>query len=43
MKNFLSVRDVSDVKKLIDEALLLKKNPLAHQNLGAGRPWVCYL
>jgi N-succinyl-L-ornithine transcarbamylase len=37
MKLFSSVHDVSNVKALVDEALLLKKNPYAHQHLGKNK------
>ncbi|TXK21968.1 acetylornithine carbamoyltransferase, partial [Pontibacter qinzhouensis] len=37
MKNFTSVYDVADVAALVNEALELKKNPLAYKELGAGK------
>lgn len=37
MKVFSSVKDVSDVNQLVDEALELKKNPTAFQSLGKNK------
>ena len=37
MKLFSSVRDVTDLKKFIDEALILKADPFAHKSLGVDK------
>jgi N-succinyl-L-ornithine transcarbamylase len=37
MKNFISVKDVADLKALVQEAIALKKNPYAHKNLGINK------
>ncbi len=37
MRNFTSVNDVIDVNALVNEALLLKKDPFAHQILGRNK------
>ncbi len=37
MKTFLSVHDSPEIQKLIDKALLYKKNPLVDKNLGSGK------
>lgn len=34
MKQFFSVADVEDLTGIVDEALWLKRNPFAHENLG---------
>ena len=34
MKNFISIHDVDNLDKLIDEALLIKQNPFAFSSLG---------
>ena len=34
MKNFLSIKDVDDLKGLVDEALAFKRNPFSRQGLG---------
>ncbi|WP_374166268.1 acetylornithine carbamoyltransferase [Arcticibacter sp. MXS-1] len=37
MKQFTSVKDVTNVKELVQEALALKSNPYAHKALGTNR------
>jgi len=37
MKQFISVKDVTDIKALVKEALDLKKNPYAHKKLGENK------
>ncbi|MCU0417501.1 MAG: acetylornithine carbamoyltransferase [Cytophagaceae bacterium] len=37
MKNFISVKDVTDIPALVKEALELKKNPFAHKKLGENK------
>lgn len=37
MKQFTSVRDVSDINKFVQEALELKRSPLVHSQLGKGK------
>jgi N-succinyl-L-ornithine transcarbamylase len=37
MKNFISINDVDNLEALVRNALRYKKNPLADQNLGAGK------
>jgi len=37
MKNFLSINDVTDLDKLLQEAAVLKKSPLAKHELGKGK------
>jgi N-succinyl-L-ornithine transcarbamylase len=37
MKKFLSVRDVPNLKALVDEALILKKHPYAFEHLGRNK------
>lgn len=37
MKNFISVKDVTDISALVKEALELKKNPYAHKKLGENK------
>jgi N-succinyl-L-ornithine transcarbamylase len=37
MKLFSSVHDVTDIKALVNEALLLKQNPYSHQHLGKNK------
>lgn len=37
MKNYTSVHDVADVATLVKQALEIKKAPLAHKELGAGK------
>lgn len=37
MENFISVKDVSDISALVNEALELKKNPFAHSELGKNK------
>lgn len=37
MRNFTSVKDVADVKALINEAIALKANPYAHKELGKNK------
>jgi N-succinyl-L-ornithine transcarbamylase len=37
MENFISVKDVSDISALVNEALELKKNPFAHSALGKNK------
>lgn len=40
MKNFTSVKDVKNIKKLVKEGLALKKNPLAYKKLGKDKTLV---
>ena len=40
MKNFTSVKDVKNIKKLVKEGLALKKNPLAFKKLGKDKTLV---
>ena len=40
MKNFLSIKDVSDLNGLVQQALDFKTDPFSKKQLGAGRPWV---
>ena len=37
MKQFISINDVADPKALIEQALLLKADPFAHQHLGRNK------
>jgi len=37
MENFISVKDVSNISALVNEALELKKNPFAHSELGKNK------
>jgi N-succinyl-L-ornithine transcarbamylase len=37
MRNFISVHDVADIKKLTADALFLKQNPFAFKNLGINK------
>ncbi len=37
MENFISVKDVSNISALVNEALELKKNPFAHSDLGKNK------
>ena len=37
MKNFISIADVSNLDKLVSQALLYKKNPYADKSLGQGK------
>jgi N-succinyl-L-ornithine transcarbamylase len=37
MKNYLSIHDLPSIKETVDEALLLKKNPLQFQDLGKNK------
>ena len=37
MKNFISVKDVSDINSLVEKALQYKANPLADKSLGANK------
>lgn len=37
LKNFTSVKDVADIHKLVNEALVLKKNPFAYSALGKNK------
>jgi N-succinyl-L-ornithine transcarbamylase len=37
MKNFISIADVTNLDKLIDQALLFKQNPFADKALGQGK------
>ena len=34
MKNFTSINDVANLKQLVDQALAIKQNPLAHKSYG---------
>ena len=34
MKQFISINDVADPKALLDQGLLIKADPFAHQHLG---------
>ena len=37
MKQFTSVNDVNDIKQLVQDALALKQNPYADQQLGKNK------
>ncbi len=37
MRNFISVKDVTDLNALVQDAIALKKNPYANKNLGANK------
>lgn len=42
MKNFVSITDIDDLSKWVEEARSLKANPTAHKNLGEGKT-ICLL
>ena len=37
MENFISIKDVTNISALVNEALELKKNPFAHNELGKNK------